>query len=408
MAPRRIFFVAAVLLSLAFNSVKAQDDTFSMAVLGDSRVALPGSPVPPGYLRILDEINLINPDLCFHTGNLIYGYQDSTGQLKDEYRQAYTILSRLIPKTYVVPGNHDYFSGASAGQFRKYFGKKDYYSFAYKGATFIILNTEMEGSQADIGGTQRRWLEGELRKAQGGRAIFVFLHRPLFSPLNPDINNTGIWPPDINWTNRTARDTLANLFARYKVTAVFSGHEHLYYTTTYKGVAYYIVGGGGAPLSATPDKGGFLSYLLVTVSGSSFSTKLIEPFHLSASYKVSGSSSAPTIEIQVDNTLSDSFKDVTVLSGLRVTVPKGTYTLSADTVAPRPFLRRLLIDNGMYKTLGLPKDFPEQTLNTLIPKMLNASIYQTTDRRGAPAKTDLWIRTNTLGNISHKLTIRPQ
>jgi len=48
--------------------------------------------------------------------------------------------------------------------------------------------------------------------------------------------------------NRDLRERWTPLFERYQVTAVFSGHDHVYSRAENNGIRYFISGGGGAPL----------------------------------------------------------------------------------------------------------------------------------------------------------------
>ncbi len=72
------------------------------------------------------------------------------------------------------------------------------------------------------------------------------------------------------------RDALQALFVKHKVTAVFTGHEHLYLRKTVDNVLHIITGGGGAPLYAEDAQGGFHHYILVTVEGDRVSAEVID------------------------------------------------------------------------------------------------------------------------------------
>lgn len=80
--------------------------------------------------------------------------------------------------------------------------------------------------------TQMAWLERELRKSDADWQI-CFFHHPLYSSGRYGWQ----W-----WIRRTLEPVLA----KYKVDAVFSGHEHLYERLVPQlGVQYFISGGGG-------------------------------------------------------------------------------------------------------------------------------------------------------------------
>jgi hypothetical protein len=63
---------------------------------------------------------------------------------------------------------------------------------------------------------------------------------------------------------------------KYKVTAVFSGHEHMYIRKNVDGVNYIITGGGGAPLYAKDEDGGFHHFVHMTVDGNRVSGEVLD------------------------------------------------------------------------------------------------------------------------------------
>jgi hypothetical protein len=50
--------------------------------------------------------------------------------------------------------------------------------------------------------------------------------------------------------SRDVRERWTPLFERYRVSAVFSGHDHVYERAEHDGIRYFVTGGGGAPLYA--------------------------------------------------------------------------------------------------------------------------------------------------------------
>ena len=92
------------------------------------------------------------------------------------------------------------------------------------------------------------------------------------------------------------------MMVKYGVRAVFAGHNHIYYHTTKDGVEYYISGGAGAPLDATPDQGGFLHYVLVHVDDNKITTDILQPWHLNISYPKGDGNGQSTETAWVENT----------------------------------------------------------------------------------------------------------
>jgi hypothetical protein len=85
---------------------------------------------------------------------------------------------------------------------------------------------------------QTAWLERELIAARQDRAVrhvFCVMHHPPFSV-------------SLHGGNRDLRERWTPLFEKYQVSAVFSGHDHVYERAEHNGLHYFVSGGGGAPL----------------------------------------------------------------------------------------------------------------------------------------------------------------
>ncbi len=91
------------------------------------------------------------------------------------------------------------------------------------------------------------WLEKEL-KAAHGMHIFIFKHRPYYTVGNKSYNDV-----------ERKSTKVTRLFTKYKVTAVFSGHDHLYYRTVRDGVNYIVSSGAGATIYKLKREGDAIS-----------------------------------------------------------------------------------------------------------------------------------------------------
>jgi hypothetical protein len=69
---------------------------------------------------------------------------------------------------------------------------------------------------------------------------------------------------------------LGALLAKYKVEAVFAGHEHYYERRAVDGVLYIITGGGGAPIYDKEEYGGYNHFVQVTVNGGKVSAEVVD------------------------------------------------------------------------------------------------------------------------------------
>ncbi len=172
-----------------------------------------------------------------------------------------------------------------------------------------------------------RWLRGDLEEHQHARAIFVFSHSEFYSSPLLDFAQGQGHPAIAN------RLELHELFRRYPVKAVFSGHEHVYWhepAESHDFIHYIVAGGAGAPLYAPPDRGGFAHYLLVRVTGTAGSLKvsynLIEPGHLG----VAEGASVPEGETLWFVNGNDTVDPKLPIRRLAATLPAGQYGSCAE------------------------------------------------------------------------------
>jgi 3',5'-cyclic AMP phosphodiesterase CpdA len=255
-------------------------------VAGDNRPTQKGAPVPRTTRALFDEIGLLRPDLVLWTGDSIYGYGDSPAELGNEYATFLTLASLGKSPLFNTPGNHEIHREegqpcgrqASEHEFEKRFGRL-YGSFDAAGVHFIALDTSVPCGEDRIEGDQLDWLKRDLEANRNARAIFVFTHTEFFSSPFIDEDAAG------SHAAVTNAEEIHDLFRRYPVRAVFSGHEHLYWrepAEDHDGIEYFVAGGGGAPLYAPADRGGFSHYLVVRVTDGGVSYDVVEPGRLYA------------------------------------------------------------------------------------------------------------------------------
>lgn len=303
----------------SFRTAVRRTSPFVFAVYGDTR----GDTM--GHAYAVQALVGIKPHLVVHTGDVVneaseedyMGFWRTVNPLDSEWA-----LASSVP-LYPVLGNHDlYYSlkglrpdpgykspgpQMAMNLWRRFFvlptnspqgvfyeGEPegyDYsfaeraYSFRYGVAKFIVLdvnrdddakydvNGQMEPSGAPSygpGSKQYEWLQGELAEAQESSAlVFVFLHPSPFSSSQHG-------RPDDPLLGTPAR-VLNDLFLRYGVSVVFSGHDHCYERSLYRdaqtGVElnYVIAGGGGAPLYGIDDEASANNPYLITHYGSPLS-----------------------------------------------------------------------------------------------------------------------------------------
>ncbi len=289
---------------------------------GDNRPTGNGAPLPRVVKTIFEEIGLIRPDFVIWSGDTVYGYCETADELRQEHEAFLAMATLGKSPLFNATGNHEIHGqqtckeppaaelcgGACAEkQFVERYGNL-YGSFDYAGAHFIGLSTDVAGEEDDIKGAQLEWLKRDLETHKNARAIFVFSHTEFYSSprIDPEAGHSH---PAI-----TSRDALHALFKQYPVKAVFSGHEHLYWRETHDGIDYFILGGAGAPLYASPEDGGFSQYLVVQLRGARVMFDVIEPGRL-FTQAVAGAPDAASLWVVNSN------NSELPLRGIEATVP---------------------------------------------------------------------------------------
>lgn len=201
-----------------------------LAVFGDERGALQG--VSATARAIIQGVLADAPDLVLGTGDLV-----ARGERRDDWLSLIDNHAPLFAQLPYFPtlGNHELIGDSEGRAFKELFPRAaaSYYPVRYGQLLVLILNSNRPGDPE-----QTRFLEDELRRAAADptvRARLVLMHH---APLSA------------SWHCGVARyvaDWMA-LFERYHVDAVLAGHDHSYQRLERNGVAYFVSGGGGAPL----------------------------------------------------------------------------------------------------------------------------------------------------------------
>jgi acid phosphatase type 7 len=167
---------------------------------------------------------------------------------------------KFLPRTYAVPGNHDYING-SAKDFLEYFGARTpqrTWFRAQVGDWWVIgLDSNISGAVLD---EQQAWLQKELKAIEGdGRCVLAMWHHPVFSTGLHRRDGARMLPA---WAalDRAGADLVLN------------GHEHFYESfdpkdasghTESTGLREIIAGTGGAHLHDLSIAGGYKTYARV-------------------------------------------------------------------------------------------------------------------------------------------------
>lgn len=237
---------------------------FTFIVMGDNRS---GDDI---YRKVISMAMGRRPDFIVNTGDMIV-----TPGKKQEWAKFWEMSKPITVPYFLTVGNHD--AHPKMPRSEKIYkeevdlpGNELYYSFMAGNSLFIVLDSSLDDQEKRIIGEQFKWLEAVLVNSTK-KHKFVFLHHPLYTDLGK-----GHHAHDSLDKYPESRNKLQALLSKYKVDAVFSGHEHYYERRTVDGVLYIITGGGGAPIYDMEEYGGFNHFVQVTVDGDKVSGEVVD------------------------------------------------------------------------------------------------------------------------------------
>ena len=246
-------FILVLLTVLSVLSCSSESQPFCFVQITDPQLGFNSGPEEEtvGWLsKTIDRIIEINPDFVICTGDMTHDMFNNEWQI-NAYDSLMGKMPASIPVWY-VPGNHDYRTQEWPGSrefYAEHFGD-DRFCFMHKGSLFIgfdsnIIKEGLETQEAE----QFDWLVEQLDKC-GKKAdhIFVFQHCPVVS--------TSVDEPD-SYSNfpEPYRTKYLDLFNKYGVEAVFSGHCHRSAEIKVGDVSLVDCGACGIPLGATNSDG---------------------------------------------------------------------------------------------------------------------------------------------------------
>ena len=227
------YTVAGGALKGSFKTPPAPNgaDPFRFVVYGDTRTR------HDVHRRVMDTlVKTVIPDFVIDNGDQVEnGYDAALWPI------FFDIEKELLRQTVYFPaiGNHE---RNSSYYYELFLQKSGYYSFDWGNAHFIVMNTDINNFSTSpkerdaMWAEQVRWLEQDLQEHQSATWRFVNGHHPPMSAVarrqdgNPHMT------------------ALIPMFEKYKVNALFFGHDHNYQHYLKNGIHYFVSGGGGAPL----------------------------------------------------------------------------------------------------------------------------------------------------------------
>jgi len=206
---------------------------FSFAVIADSHLEpeAAGSMAPRSNLRnrsVVEWLRPRSPQFVLHLGDIVHPVPQAE-QHDNTLVLARQLFAGLQCPVLYTPGNHDIGdknddtapAAAVTQQWLDGYGRvfgEPFQVHHAGGCVLLLINSPILGSGLALEATQKRWLEEQLRVANGKR-IFLATHYPPFLAQPQE---------DTSYDNmeRHARHWLLELLARHRVEAVFCGHVH--------------------------------------------------------------------------------------------------------------------------------------------------------------------------------------
>jgi 3',5'-cyclic AMP phosphodiesterase CpdA len=224
------YAVADTSLRGTFRTPPTARSSFEFIVYGDTRSR------HDMHRRVMQALERQQPHFVIHTGDLVLDGSDTR-----LWPIFFSIEAALLRRTAFYPclGNHE----RNHAQYYEFFDvKTPYYSFNWGTLHVSVLDSDVGNiaggslAQQRFWSEQTSWLERDLETNQKADLRIVACHHPPLSAVASRQKSTH------------PVQELMPLFERYKVHAVFGGHDHNYQHHVKNGVHYIVTGGGGAPL----------------------------------------------------------------------------------------------------------------------------------------------------------------
>lgn len=180
--------------------------------------------------------NEFKPDVVIDGGDFIDGTKRFGQQSINDFLKFEKIFKKLTMPSYHVFGNHELRGMTRETWIDLNSYKKTYYYFDTDRLRIIVLDSTLIPNFDEINSLkdaafnkQLDWLNALLEKSSGFRTV-IFIHHPPLKKLNPKLSAEKL-------------ASLTDLFSKFGVRAVFSGHVEIPYYENKNGVDYFVVPG---------------------------------------------------------------------------------------------------------------------------------------------------------------------
>ena len=261
---RKILVLLTVLAVLASCGPKE----FTFVQMTDPQIGFGEKDVPhypksvARFAEAVSETNALRPSAVFITGDLVHSWNNPE-QVR-LYNEGIAGFSDKAP-LWVVAGNHDMrpYNDTTRAEYIERIGY-DRFSTVIKGCAFIGFDSNcIKYGDETTAAEQFAWLEKELQDAQKCRHRFLFTHFPVLLESMTDVDEYFNFPAE-------CRSRYVELFNKYNVDAIFSGHTHKSHYAKQGCTEFYNCGPVGHPLN-----GGVCGYNVVKVTKDGYSVEYV-------------------------------------------------------------------------------------------------------------------------------------
>ncbi len=224
---------------------------FSFIAIGDAEDYKTPTGHDPALADVLFEAKAHQADFFVFTGDLI----TTSGKTGLDNQRRIQDLKNLIEsyqgKYYITFGKHDLECGIQCADYwsKIFFGKiflpketrKMYHSFNYGNTHFVLLSTDFPQKHSlDI--EQFQWLENDLKNVDHQKTpnIIISQHVPPITFFKKSAKKCH----DMSCQSGV-KEQLMELYKKYKVDLVISGHEHAFDHKIEQGIDFVLVGSVG-------------------------------------------------------------------------------------------------------------------------------------------------------------------
>ncbi len=204
-----------------FRTAPQKRTDFTFLVYGDTRTRA------EPHRKVAEAMARYRADFLLNTGDLV-----ADGRRGEQWAEFFSIERDLLRSAALFPviGNHERHSP----MYTDFFDARLHYSVDWGKVHVAVLDSDVKADSPEWQ-EQKAWLKKDLGAAAGADFRFVVFHHPPYSAVAKRA------------PNRQSRE-LIPIFEKYRVAAVFSGHDHNYQRHASNGIKYIVTGGGGAPL----------------------------------------------------------------------------------------------------------------------------------------------------------------